>query len=73
MPESHSPDALRLRRYRRCPKCQVVRPASEFRRAGGAASAPVFAQQRRQCPECGHVGPLMAFPITERPPEGSTS
>jgi ribosomal protein S27E len=52
--------------YRRCPDCQVVRPASAFRRAGG----PTFANSgalRRKCPGCGHTAPLVGFTIVERP------
>ena len=51
-------------RYRRCPGCQVVRPASEFRRATGPAATPTFASreaQRRRCLKCDHVAPLMSF------------
>jgi hypothetical protein len=70
MPQSNSPDAQRLRRYRRCPECGVVRAASEFRRVGGVAGGPAFGpseRQRRRCPQCDFVGPLAAFPIAERP------
>jgi hypothetical protein len=55
-------------RYRRCPQCQVVRPASQFRRATGPTSVP-GQLQRRRCPQCDHVGPLMSFPVAERPAE----
>jgi hypothetical protein len=53
--------------YRRCPACQAVQPASEFRRAGG----PTFAASgalRRKCPVCGHTAPLAGFTIAEGPP-----
>jgi hypothetical protein len=52
--------------YRQCPGCAVVRQASAFRRAQGPTNAPAQLQNRR-CPECGHVGPLLGFPIAERP------
>ena len=58
--------------YRRCPECQAVRQASEFRRATGPTFA-IAGQQRRKCPECGHIGALMSFPIVERPPRGDGS
>jgi hypothetical protein len=52
--------------YRRCPSCQTVSQASAFRRAPGPG--PVQGQlQRRKCPGCGHVAPLMGFTIVERP------
>jgi hypothetical protein len=54
--------------YRRCPSCQVVRPASEFPRAIGTTFA-VSGLQRRRCPECGHVGRLMSFQVAARPAE----
>jgi hypothetical protein len=61
------PRPLRSLRYRQCPECQVVlRPASDFRGATGPANAPGQLQNRR-CPECGHVAPLLAFPVAERP------
>jgi hypothetical protein len=56
--------------YRRCPQCQTVRQAAEFRRAGGPTGTPTFAtraQRRQQCPACSYVGPLRGFPIVERP------
>jgi hypothetical protein len=62
----HPPRSQRL--YRRCPSCQVVRPASEFRRAGGLTFARSEAQRRR-CPACGFVGPLVGFQVVERPAE----
>jgi hypothetical protein len=52
--------------YRRCPSCQVVRQASAFQHA----TSPTFAPgqiQRRRCPACSHVGPLVSFTITPRP------
>jgi hypothetical protein len=58
-------------RYRRCPNCAVVRPASEFRRAGGPTGAATFApraQRRQQGPACGFIGLLRAFRLAE-PPE----
>jgi hypothetical protein len=63
MPESRP---LRSLRYRRCPDCKVVLRASEFPRATGPTFA-IAGQQRRQCPQCGHVAPLMGFTIVERP------
>jgi hypothetical protein len=57
---------LRSLRYRQCPECQAVRPASEFKRATGPTSAP-GQLQRRACPACGHVAPLMDFQVVERP------
>jgi ssDNA-binding Zn-finger/Zn-ribbon topoisomerase 1 len=57
-------------RYRRCPNCQEVRQASEFRRATGPTSV-VGQLQRRRCPACGHVAPLMTFTIAEGPGEPS--
>jgi hypothetical protein len=53
-------------RYRRCPGCQVVHQASEFRRASGPVHAP-GQLQLRECRECGYVGPLRDFQIVERP------
>jgi hypothetical protein len=52
--------------YRRCPNCHAVRQASLFRRAGGPKFA-IGGQQRRQCPACGFVGPLMGFTIVPPP------
>ena len=57
-------------RYRRCPQCQTVRQASDFRRAGGPTGTPTFApraQRRQQCPSCDFVGLLRDFRIAERP------
>jgi hypothetical protein len=55
-------------RYRRCPRCGQVFPASEFaivdlgpnwHREGPGA--------RRQCAGCGAVGPTRAFPVVRDP------
>jgi hypothetical protein len=59
------PDRIR---YRRCPNCQVVHQAVDLPRATGPAFV-ISGQQRRRCPACNHVGPLMAFVFTERPPD----
>lgn len=69
MDEPHAFHSLRSLRYRRCPSCETVRPASEFQRGSGPVNA---SDQRRPrtCPECGHVGPLMTFAIIERPESG---
>jgi uncharacterized Zn finger protein len=41
------------RRYRSCPACNAVRPASEFKLAG---RQPIFGPDPRvRCPACGHV------------------
>jgi hypothetical protein len=66
MDEPHAFHSLRSLRYRRCPSCQVVLRASEFRRAQGPVHAPGQLQQRR-CPACGHIGPLRDFPIVDQP------
>jgi hypothetical protein len=57
-------------KWRRCPECGVVCPASDFRRAaGGPDLGPSFGRGRRtRCPACGHVGPLPSFVVVE-PPE----
>jgi hypothetical protein len=68
--EELMPSRPRRLRYRRCPACQVVRPASAFRRAGGSTVGGTFAASaalRRRCPACGHSGPLRDFSIVERP------
>lgn len=54
--------------YRRCPQCQAVRQASEFRPAQNRTFA-LSGLQHRRCPVCGHVAPLMGFQIAERPAE----
>src|SRR5688500_15938398 len=61
-------------RYRRCPNCQVVRPASAFRHAPGPTFAPAELLRRR-CPGGDPVAPLMSFTIAERPeaPNGHRS
>jgi hypothetical protein len=53
--------------YRRCPSCKGVRQASEFRRAIIPFNNTRGQLQRRKCPDCAHIAPLMAFPIAERP------
>lgn len=62
------PRTPRPRRYRQCPGCKSVFRASEFPRATSLTRAP-GQLQRRQCPQCGFIGPLMSFPIVERPAE----
>ena len=54
--------------YRRCQKCGAVRRASEFRRAQGPLHGAAQLQ-RRKCPACGFIGPLLGFPLAERPPD----
>ena len=54
-------------RYRRCSSCQVIHPALEFRRAAVPFNTVMGQLQRRTCPSCGHVAPLLGFPIVERP------
>jgi hypothetical protein len=56
----------RTKRFRRCPSCGVIRQATEFRRATGTGDA-VGQLQRRTCPVCGHIAPLLAFTIVEQP------
>ena len=57
------------RRYRRCPGCSVVRPASDFKRVTGK---PDYGPGRpTRCPACGHVGPRWSF-VEVEPPEGGT-
>jgi sarcosine oxidase delta subunit len=57
----------RSRVFRRCPLCESVRPAAEFRRAD---ERPVFgALQLTRCPVCGHIGPLQEFRRAEQPAE----
>jgi hypothetical protein len=63
-------------RYRRCPRCQTVHQASDFRRAGGRTGTPTFAARaarRQQCPSCGFIGLLADFPIAERPSDRKLS
>lgn len=59
---------------RRCPACGVERPASEFRRAGGASN--VWTSRRVVCPACGHVAERSEFVVVEpparEPPAGRT-
>jgi hypothetical protein len=57
-------------RYRRCPRCAEVRPASVFRRAGGPTGGPTFASsqaQWRECPACGFADALVSFTRVEWP------
>jgi hypothetical protein len=52
--------------YRRCPDCEVVRPALAFGPVTNSASG-VGEARYRECPDCGFSGPLAAFQIAERP------
>ena len=53
--------------YRRCPGCQAISQASEFWRAAVPFNNERGRRQRRTCPQCGHIAPLVGFPIAERP------
>ena len=64
-----APHPRRSIRYRRCPNCQTVRQASDFRRATGPTNL-AGQLQRRRCPGCGFTGPLMGFSLAERPLDG---
>jgi hypothetical protein len=56
-------------RYRSCSACGAVRAASEFRRMTGQRNV-TGQMERRICPGCGEVRPLMGFPIVEPPQDG---
>jgi hypothetical protein len=62
------PSPLRSVLHRRCPECQVVRPALAFGWVTSLTSGPGQAQHR-ECPACGFSGPLAAFQIAEQPPD----
>jgi hypothetical protein len=53
--------------YRRCPSCRVILQASDFRRAAVPFNNERGQLQRRGCPDCGDIAPLMAFQIVEGP------
>ena len=53
--------------YRRCPGCQAISQASAFRRAAVPFNNERGQRQRRTCPQCGYIAPLVGFPIAERP------
>ena len=55
------------RKYRRCPHCGEMLPASDLKRAVG--SKPAWGRQKVSCPSCGHVAMQVEFAEVE-PPEG---
>jgi hypothetical protein len=61
------PRPLRSLRYRRCPSCETISRASAFWRAAVPFNTARGQLQRRECPNCGYVAPLVDFAIAERP------
>jgi uncharacterized protein with PIN domain len=46
---------------RRCPECDVVRPAAEFKRQPVPQRPPGAVGHWATCPDCGHMAPRWAF------------
>jgi hypothetical protein len=50
-------------RFRRCPKCQVVRAAGDFAALDHGQYWRDSGHARRSCPSCGFTGPTPVFKL----------
>jgi hypothetical protein len=55
--------AHRAWRFRRCPRCRVVRAAGDFEQIDFGSNWREGGLSRRRCPDCGHVGPTADFSV----------
>ena len=52
-----------VRRWRKCPACQTVAAASEFKTVGRHRPGYGSKQRARSCPSCGHRGATWIFRV----------
>jgi hypothetical protein len=62
-PSNQQHTTSRAWRFRRCPSCQAVRAASEFRATSFGPSWTSGGRLLRCCPNCGCVAETHSFPV----------
>jgi ribosomal protein S27AE len=62
-PPAPGPNHSGAWRYRRCPRCGLVAPASRFKILARGPAWTADGRKMRWCPACGEVRPTAAFTI----------